>query len=411
MKGCAVMNIQTELFESALSIEKPLYISNIEFNESSELHIYIDFERGGKFLCPICGKEECSAHDTTEKVWRHLNFFQYKCYIHFRNPKLKCNNCGVHLFSPPWSRPRSGFTVLFEAFVLTLAKEMPVSKIAELMDEHDTRIWRIIHFHVSKAYAAKDLRALSQIGIDETSTRKGHKYISIFVDMVKREVVYVTPGKDETTIQRFCKEIINHNSSAENIKNISIDMSTAFISGAKKYLPNASVTFDKFHIIKQLNEAIDTVRRNEAMIYPCLKGSRYIWLKNPNQLNICQQNELKTLSKENKHLAKAYQMKLTFQDIYRNIFDIHIAEAAIKKWLSWAVHSRLEPMKKFAKMIKSHFPGVLQYFESRLTAGLTEGINSRIQEIKRRAKGFRNIDYFISMIYLEAGNLKFGIVS
>ncbi len=111
---------------------------------------------------------------------------------------------------------------------------MPVSKIAELMEERDTRIWRIIHFHVSKAYAAKDIRALSQIGIDETSTRKGHKYISIFVDMVKREVVYATPGKDETTIQRFCKEITNHNSSAENIKNISIDMSTAFISGAKK---------------------------------------------------------------------------------------------------------------------------------------------------------------------------------
>ena len=150
------MNVQTKLFEAAWCIEKPLYISNIEFNELSELHIYIDFERGSKFSCHICEKEECSVHDTVEKVWRHLNFFQYKCFIHFRNPKLKCNKCGVHLFMPPWSRPRSGFTVLFEAFVLTLVKEMPVSKIAELMDEHDTRIWRIIHFHISKAYAEKD---------------------------------------------------------------------------------------------------------------------------------------------------------------------------------------------------------------------------------------------------------------
>lgn len=99
-------------------------------------------------------------------------------------------------------------------------------------------------------------------------------------------------------------------------------------------------------------------------------------------------------------------MKLKFQDIYRNIFDIQVAEYAIKKWLSWAVRSRLEPIKKFAKMIKTHYSSVLQYFESKLTAGLTEGINSRIQEIKRRDKGFRNIDYFIPVIYLEAGNLR-----
>ena len=91
------MNVQIKLFEAALCIEKPLYISNIEFNELSELHIYINFERGSKFSCPICEKEECSVHDTVEKVWRHLNFFQYKCFIHFRNPKLKCNKCGVHI--------------------------------------------------------------------------------------------------------------------------------------------------------------------------------------------------------------------------------------------------------------------------------------------------------------------------
>lgn len=163
--------------------------------------------------------------------------------------------------------------------------------------------------------------------------------------MIKREVVYATQGKDESTIQRFCEEIANHNTSSENIKNISIDMSTAFISGAKKYLPTASVTFDKFHVIKLLNEAIDAVRRNETAINPCLKGSRYIWLKNPNNLTLRQQNDLKTLSKENKHLAKAYQMKLTFQDMYRNIFDIQVAEIAFKKWLSWAVRSRLEPIK------------------------------------------------------------------
>lgn len=400
------MDIQSQLFEIALGVEAPIFISKIEFDKAdSELHIHIDFKRGSKFACPVCGKSECGVHDTTDKTWRHLNFFQYKCYIHFRNPKITCDSCGVHLLKPFWARPQSGFTVLFEAFILTLAKEMPISQIAELVGEHDTRIWRLVNAHIKKAYAKKDLSKLLKVGIDETSSCKGHKYISVFVDMDEREVVYATPGKDETTVSRFAEELLKHNANAENITAVSMDMSPAFISGARKRLKNASVTFDKFHIIKQLNEAIDEIRRNETALNPCLKGSRYIWLKNPQNLTVRQQNDLKTLSKENKKLAKAYQMKLTLQDIYRTVWDSKVADIAIKKWLSWATRSRLAPINKFAKMVKSHYAGILQYFESKLTAGISEGINSRIQEIKRRAKGFRNIDNFISMVYLEAANL------
>jgi len=153
------------------------------------------------------------------------------------------------------------------------------------------------------------------------------------------------------------------------------------------------------------NEALDEVRRNEQKLNPLLKGSRYIWLKNPNNLTATQVKSLETLSKENKKVSKVYQMKLTFQDIYRTVWDKDCADMAIKEWLSLAVRSRLEPVKKFAKMIKGHYPGVLRFFESKLTAGISEGINSRIQEIKRRGKGYRNIKNFICMIYLEGCSL------
>jgi len=400
------MDIQSQLFEVALGVEEPIFIEKIEFdNALGELHIHMNFRRGGRFACSACGKTECSVHDTTEKTWRHLNFFQYKCYIHFRTPSTKCDDCGVHLFVPFGGRPQSGFTTLFEAFVLTLAKEMPISVIAELVDEHETRLWRTIRFHINKAYSKKDFSSVSKVGIDETSSRKGHKYVSVFVDMEQKEVLFATPGKDESTITRFADELPKHNGNPSKIREVSMDMSPAFIAGARKHLKTANITFDKFHVIKQLNEAIDHIRRQEAKINPCLKGSRYIWLKNPNNLTARQQNDLKTLSKENKKLSRAYQMKLTFQDIYRTIWDVNVADIAIQKWLSWAVRSRLEPIKSFAKMIKSHYSGILQFFKSKLTAGLTEGINSRIQEIKRRAKGFRNINNFISMIYLEAANL------
>jgi transposase len=412
LKAVGILDVSAQLFEIALGVEEPIFIERIEFDKQcGELHIHMNFRRGGKFSCPSCGATECPVHDTTEKTWRHLNFFQYKCYIHFRTPSTKCDDCGVHLFVPFWGRPQSGFTVLFEALIMTLAREMPVSEIAKLVDEHDTRLWRIINFHIKKAYSEKDFSAVSKVGIDETSSRKGHKYVSVFVDMEQKEVIFATPGKDESTITRFADELPNHNGSPTAIREVSMDMSPAFIKGARKNLAKANITFDKFHVIKQLNEAIDEIRRQETKINPCLKGSRYVWLKNPENLTARQQVDLQTLSKENRKLAKAYQMKLTFQDIYRTVWDVNVADIAIRKWLSWAVRSRLEPIKQIEKMIKSHYAGILQFFKSKLTAGLTEGINSRIQEIKRRAKGFRNIHNFISMIYLEAANLDLACIT
>jgi len=399
------MDIQKQLFEIALKVEEPVYIERIEFDgENGELHMYMNFRRGGKFSCPICG-ELCPVHDTTEKVWRHLNFFQYKCFIHFRTPNTKCDKDGVHLFVPEWGRTRSGFTMLFEAFVLLLAKEMPISSIAELVGEHDTRIWRIVKAHAAKAYAEKDMSGVRQVGIDETSSAKGHKYVSVFLDMEKHEVLFATEGKDASVIGKFIEEMPRHNGNPDEITDISMDMSPAFISGADEKLPNANVTFDKFHVMKQLNVALDEVRRNEQKKNPLLKGSRYVWLKNPCNLTEKQAKDLITLSKENNRLAKAYQMKLTFSDIYRFVSDYDSADMAIKKWLSWAVRSRLEPIKSFARTVKEHYHGILQFFISHLTAGASEGMNSRIQEIKRRAKGFRNIVNFIAMIYIEGANL------
>ena len=142
---------------------------------------------------------------------------------------------------------------------------------------------------------------------------------------------------------------------------------------------------------------------------PILKKSRYVWLKNPENLTGKQAEQLEDLKQINLKTAKVCRMKLVFQDIYRTIKDPQTAEVAIKKWVSWAHRSRIDPIKDFAKMVKKHFDGIMRYWTSRLTFGAMEGINSRIQTIKRRARGFRNMDNFISMIYLEAANLDFSL--
>jgi transposase len=295
---------------------------------------------------------------------------------------------------------------LFEAFTIALAKKMPISEIGKLVGEHDTLIWRIVKHHVSRAHAKQNYAAVSRIGCDETSSRKGHNYVTIFADMDSGKVMFAVKGKDSGTIKAFADELPKHGAAPEQIKEVAIDMSPAFIKGVNEQLPEASITFDKFHVIQALNKALDEVRRMEHKKNPLLTGSRYIWLKNPANLTAKQKEQLETLRYENLKTAKVYQMKLTFQDIYRIIQEPLAAEAALKKWLSWAVRSRLDPVKSFAQMVKTHFSGIIRYFTSRLTSGAMEGINSRIQEIKRRARGFRNIDNFITMIYLEAADLK-----
>jgi len=285
------------VIERILEVPEPLYVEDVEFDKSSGLEIYINFTRGGMFACSKCGKM-CKVADTKQKTWKHLKIFQYDCYIHFRNPRTDCGDCGRLHWNPPWSRIGSKFTFLFEEHIMRLAREMPVSKIAELVNEHDTRLWRIIKHYTNVAYAKKDFSEVVKVGCDETSSRKGHNYVTVFADMKTRDVVYVTKGKNAQTIERFALELPHHQADAKQITEIAIDMSTGFISGANQHLSNASITFDKFHVIKALNEAQDEVRRMEQKDNPLLKSSRYVWLKNPTNLTKAQTEQLEGLQKK-----------------------------------------------------------------------------------------------------------------
>ena len=265
--------MEKELFSIALGIAEPVYIDKIMFDGvKGELHIHMNFRPGGRFSCSGCTEADLPVYDTSDKTWRHLNFWQYKTYIHMRTPRTNCPKCGVLQWLPPWGRTQSGFTLLFEAFVLALAKEMPMLQIGELVGEHDTRMWRIVKHHVKCAHAKKSYAAVRNIGCDETSSRKGHNYVTIFADMDNGEVIFVVKGKDSGTIKAFAEELPKHEAVPEQIKEIAIDMSPAFIKGVSEQLPEASITFDKFHVIQALNKAQDEVRRMEHKNNPLLTG-------------------------------------------------------------------------------------------------------------------------------------------
>lgn len=399
----------TTLFTAALGLEEPWYVTLTEFKDaadgSKELHIYIDFERGAHFECPIDGcLQSGTAYDTVEHTWRHLNFFQYKTYIHTWQPRFHCPDHKTHLIPVPWAREGSGFTLLFEAMCLEMAKTQPMAQVARQVGEYDTRLWRFVKYYVAEARKLEEYSEVCAIGMDETS-KKGHNYITVMVDLEKRKVIYVTEGKDHTTIDRFVSDFKGHGGATDNVNVITCDMSLGFRKGILENFPAAATVIDKFHVIKHANEAVDDVRKEEVKINPLLKHTKYIWLKNEENLTDAQCAKKETLSKKRLKTSRAYQMRVTLQDIYESCKTKEEAEPLLKKLVSWMRRSRLEPMKSFADLLKNHWDEILNYFDNRYTNAILEGMNSIIQNIKCRARGFRNDEYFKTMIYLVCGKL------
>ncbi len=398
-----------DLFTAALMLNEPWKVTDVKFIDTDkfnkELHITIDFNKGGLFSCPTDGcTETLKAYDTISKTWRHLNFFQYKTYIHARVRRTNCDKHGVHMVEVPWSRPGSGFTLLFEAYVVEMAKHLPVRVIADMIDEHDTRLWRFIQHYVNEAREKEDYSEVEMIGIDETS-KKGHNYITVVADLDKKKVIFVTDGKDNETVDKFTEDLILHHGIKENIKIVTCDMSLGFRKGILNNFKNSSTIIDKFHVIKHANEAVDRVRKEEVKTNAMLKSTRYIWLKNEINLTPKQLEKKQALSQQHLKTGRAYQMRVALQDIYLTCMTRTEASRAIKKLLSWMMHSRLEHMKKLATTIRNHFNEILNYFDYRYTNAILEGMNSIIQNIKRRARGFKNDEYFKTMIYLVCGKL------
>ena len=395
-----------QLFQAALGLLPPWLVSKCLFDESAgRLDIHLDFPRGSVFPCPICSAAGCKAYDTDALTWRHLNFFQHQTFLHARTPRVDCSQCGIHRVTVPWARPDSGFTLLFEALVMVLTKSMPILAVARVVGGHDTMIWRIVHHYVDTALAKADHSTVSHVGIDETASRRGQKYVSLFVDLKQRKVLFVTPGKDASTVAAFAANLKAHGGDPEAVTEVSADMSQAFFKGVADSLPEAAVTFDKFHVVKLVGDAVDQVRRLEQKTSPELQKSRYVWLKNPENLTAGQWEKFDALDVVNSHLktARAYHIRLAFQDLFNQPADK--AETYLNKWYFWATHSRLQPIIDVAKTIRRHQDGILRWFISGINNGILEGINSLVQAAKAKARGYRSDRNLAAIVYLIAGKL------
>ena len=403
--------MQEALFCQALGLAAPWEVERVALDVAcSRIDLYVVW-RTKTAACPACSTAEQKLHDHRQRSWRHLDFFQFEAYVHCELPRVSCSVCGATTqLQVPWAREGSRFTLLFEALALTLAREMPVSACARILRCSDNALWRQIDAHVDMARAKESYADVTVIGIDETSCAKGHSYITLVHDLFKGQLIFATPGKDASTVQRFTEDFKTHQGTPEAIEVICMDMSKAFIAGAAQHLPAAAVAFDGFHVVQLANKAVDAVRREEVRYEGggerWLKKTRWCWLKDKTKWTDKERQKMDWMPRSRLKTARAWRIKEALRDIYANRSDPAQSAQALKKWLHWAQRSQLHPIKELAKTIKQHWAGILRAFDaSHLHTGYVEAVNSLLQAAKAKARGYGTTDHFIAMAFLIAGKL------
>jgi transposase len=354
------------LFAAALGLTDPWYVAAIDLDpQAKRQEIQLDFRRGGTFSCPECRAPDCKAHDTTERRWRHLDFFQFRTELVARTPRVACAKCGVHPIDVPWARPGSGFTLLFEALVLAMAPQMPMKAVARLVGEHDTRLWRLVKHHVNDGRQRRRDTRVTAIGLDETSSRRGHDYISLFVDLDHSRLLFATPGRDASTVARFREDFVAHGGRIEQLEEVCCDMAPPYLKGLADQFPGVPITFDRFHLVQLVNGAVDRTRRAERAETPelraALQGRRYTFLRGPESLSYEQLGYLAAQLTRSHTLktVQAFHLKLVFLEVFAQ--PARAAATYLRRWCRWAAASGLPEMERVAQTIREHWAGVLRW--------------------------------------------------
>ena len=407
--------MSAKLFESALGIADPWFIESVKFDEAAKtLTILIDFKAGSRF--EVSGFDGVhgvhGAHDTVTKTYRHLNFFQHECHLQVRTPRVKLPNGSARLVEPDFAGRLNGFTLLFEAFILMLSGQMPFAAVSRIVGESPHRVLAVCEKYVDMACGLADHSDVTALAIDETSRARGHSYVTLAADADARRVLFVTEGRDAKTIKELASYLEDHGCPIENITQTSIDMSPAFISGVSKHLPNARITFDKFHIIGHASAAVDKMRRIEQKTDKSLKGMRWTLLKDTTKLKPEAAADLDALIAKMtvKRTARAWSYKEQLREILERK-QINVVRAMLEHWCLCVMRSKVEPMKEVARMIRTHLEGIVAWAQTRQTNGFLEAINGLFQASKRRARGFTRLSTIRTVIFLIAGKLDFHAIN
>jgi len=410
------------LFTAALGLAEPWKVEKVELNTAKSR---IDFEvvnTARRLSCPACGVVDQAIHERVRRSWRHLDFFQFEAWLHASVPRVNCTACGKTSQVPvPWAREGSGFTLLFEALAISLCQGLAVRQAAQMLRVSDKQLWRRIGHYVEQARARQDMSKVRLIGVDETSVRRGQHYITVVHDLDAKRLLFATAGHDHETVERFAQDLQAHGGQREHIEHVCMDMSAAYALGVQQSLPKAQISYDRYHVVALANQAMDEVRRAEwrhdaqevqQALGPLEAGERrkLLWAmrRNPDGWSGAQTRAMHWLQRANLKSTRAWRLKMGLRQVYgqaRLHNDVEQTTTDLRRWISWARRSRLEPFKRLGTTLSSHFDAVVRgMFEHRSNA-FVEALNGLLQQAKRAARGFRNAATFIAIAYLRMGKL------
>lgn len=361
-----------------------------------------------KGKCPSCGRRNRLSKEFYKRTVRDLGVGPKDCYITFFENKLRCK-CGFRGFEElDFVRPYSRCTKRFEEFVYLLCQKMALTDVCKVMKID----WKTAR-EIDQYYTMLNLESLDniypkRIGIDEIAYQKGHKYLTIIRDLDLNKVIWVGLDRKEQTLDMFFEEL-----GLEKQKHILlavVDMWDPYIASLTNYCPNVRIVYDKFHIIKIINQALDDVRKKEFAKTDIKqrkewKKKRFLILKRNKNLNDKQKETLNELMNQNETLYQAYLLKEQISDIMDEP-EVSTAITRMEEWLKNVINAGIDPITKAAKVLFRHLDGILYYLEYRVTNAGSEGFNNKINIIKRRAYGYKDIGYFILKIYQSCGVMK-----
>lgn len=399
-----------DLYARILGIVDPWQVSDVKLDlEGGEVRVTVAAKPGATLACPECGKA-CPGYDTRERTWRHLDTCQFKTFLVSDVPRVKCAEHGVRQIQVPWAEANSGFTSLMEAVVIDWLRSLAsIKAVAKQLRLSWDQVDGIMRRAVARGLLRRKRVAVRRLGVDETAFQRRHEYVTIVTDLDEGVVVHVADSRKRESLDEFFRSLTPRQLKA--IEVVAMDMWGPYISSASEHVPDADrkIAFDKYHVASHLGDAVDRVRRDEHRKLlqggdDSLKGSRFLWLTNFDNLNAAGAAALNVLHQMNLKTSRAWALKETAKYLWRFV-QRGRAASEWRGWIAKAIRSRLEPVKKVARMIREHLWGIVNAMVLRATNAASESVNAKVQRVKGVAHGFRNRERFRNAILFHFGGL------
>jgi transposase len=401
----------TTLFETILGLQAPWHIVRVELDAATQRVDLWAAHDDTRWSCPECAQVLACADHAEERTWRHLDTCQFQTHLHARVPRVQCPTHGVRQVRVPWAEPRARFTQLMERLIIDVIRQAStVTAACRILQITWDEAWGVMARAVARGRARKVARPIAYLGVDEKAFRKGHCYHTIVCDLERHTVEYVAADRRVESLAPFFAGLTPGQRDA--VRAVAMDMWDPYIRATREGLPDGGdkIVFDRFHIMQEMNTAVDLVRKQEHRALrradgdSVLTGSKYLWLYGQERLPAKDADRFADLCALGLQVGRAWAIKEALRTLwtYRRPW---VAARFFQRWFHWARCSRLAPVRRSAATLKRHVDGILRYCRHPITNGATEGLNSKIMTIKRKACGFRNPQNFQTAIYFHCGGL------